>query len=54
METGDTPSHGPSCCFVRLILSFPLRLAYLYEVPALPKCEQGYGKGLQTLFVFLH
>ena len=43
---------GPSRCFARLILSFALRLANLYEVP-LPKCE-GDGKGLQALFVFLH
>ena len=52
METGETPSLGPSCCFARLILSFPLHLANLYEVP-LPKCE-GDDKGLQALFVFLH
>ena len=36
METGETPSLGPSCCFARLILSFALHLANLYEVP-LPK-----------------
>ena len=24
METGETPSLGPSCCFARLILSFAL------------------------------
>ena len=52
METGETPSLGPSCCFVHLILSLVLRLANLYEVPS-PKCE-GDGKGLQALFVFLH
>ena len=53
METGETPpSLGPSCCFARLILSFALHLANLYEVP-LPKCE-GDDKGLQGLFVFLH
>ena len=50
METGETPSLGHSRCFARLILSFALRLANLYEVP-LPKCE-GDGKGLQALFVF--
>ena len=38
METGETPSLGPSCCFARLILLFALHLANLYEVP-LPKCE---------------
>ena len=52
METAETPSFGPSCCFAYLILSFTLRLANLHEVP-LPKCE-GDGKGLQALFVFLH
>ena len=52
METGETPSPGPSCCFTRLILSFALDLANLYDVP-LPKCE-GDDKGLQVLFVFLH
>ena len=52
METGEAPSLGPSHCFARLILSFTLRLANLYEVP-LPKCE-GDGKGLQALFVFLY
>ena len=52
METGKTPSLGPSRCFASLILSFTFRLANLYEVP-LPKCE-GDGKGLQALFVFLH
>ena len=52
METGETPSLGPSRCFARPILSFALCLANLYEVP-LPKCE-GDGKGLQALFVFLH
>ena len=52
METGETPSLGPSCCFARLILSFALCLANLYEVP-LPKCE-GDDKGLQALFVFVH
>ena len=53
METEETPSLGPSsCCFARLILSFALRPANLYEVPLL-KCE-GDGKGLHTLFVFLH
>ena len=30
METGETPSLGPSCCFARLILSFALHLANLY------------------------
>ena len=52
METGETPSLGPSRCFASLILSFALRLANLYEVPLL-KCE-GDGKGLQALFAFLH
>ena len=52
METGETPSLAPSCCFARLILSFALHLANLYEVP-LPKCE-GDDKGLQALLVFLH
>ena len=52
METGETPSLGPSCCFARLILSFALHLANLYEVP-LPKCE-GDDKSLQALFVFPH
>ena len=52
METGGTPSLGPSRCFAHLILSFALRLANLYEVP-LPKSE-GDGKGLQALFVFLY
>ena len=52
MESGKTFSLGPSRCFARLILSFALRLANLYEVP-LPKCE-GDSKGLQALFVFLH
>ena len=52
METGETPSLGPSRCFARLILSFTFCLANLYEVP-LSKCE-GEGKGLQALFVFLH
>ena len=52
METGKTPSLGPSRCFAHLILPFTLHLAILYEVP-LPKCE-GEGKGLQALFVFLH
>ena len=46
METGETPSFGPSRCFAHLILSFALRLANLYEVP-LAKCE-GDGKGLQA------
>ena len=52
METGETPSLGPSRCFACLILSLVLHLANLYEVPLL-KCE-GDGKGLQTLFVFLY
>ena len=52
METGETPSLGPSHCFARLILPFALHLANLYEVP-LPKCEDD-GKGLQALFVILH
>ena len=52
METGETPSLDPSCCFAHLILSFALHLANLYEVP-LPKYE-GNDKGLQALFVFLH
>ena len=52
METGETLSLDPSCCFAHLILSHALRLVNLYEVP-LPKCE-GDGKGLQALFVFLH
>ena len=52
METRETPSLGPSCCFACLILSFALCLANLYEVP-LPKCE-GDNKGLQALFVFVH
>ena len=47
METGETPSLGPSRCFARLILSFALCVA---KVP-LPKCE-GDDKGLQALFVF--
>ena len=51
METGETPSLGPSHCFVCVILSFALCLANLYEVPV-PKCD-GDGKGLQALFVFL-
>ena len=54
METGKTPSLGPSRCFARLILPFALHLANLYEVP-LPKCEgDNKAKGLQALFVFLH
>ena len=52
MEAGETPSLGPSRCLARLILSFALCLANLYEVP-LPKRE-GDGKGLQALFVILH
>ena len=52
MEAGETPSLGPSCCFARLILSFALHLANLYEVP-LPKRE-GDDKDVQALFVFLH
>ena len=45
METGETPSLGPSYCFAGLILSLALHLANrLYEVP-LPKCE-GDDKGL--------
>ena len=44
METEETPSLGPSCCFALLILSFALHLANLYEV-LLPKCE-GDRKGL--------
>ena len=50
MEIGETPYLAPSHClgFARLILSFALCLANLYEVP-LPKCE-GNGKDLQTLF----
>ena len=44
METGETPSLGPSRCFALLILSFALCLANLYEVPLL-KCESD-GKGL--------
>ena len=47
METGETPSLGPSRCFARLILSFALCVA---KVPLL-KCE-GDDKGLQALFVF--
>ena len=43
METGETPSLGPSCCFTRLILSFAPRLANLYEVP-LPKCKKVTAK----------
>ena len=31
MDTGETPSFGPSRCFARLILSFALCLANLYE-----------------------
>ena len=52
MATGETLSLGPSRCFARLILSFALHLANLYEVSLL-KCE-GDGKGLQALFIFLH
>ena len=52
VEIGEAPSIGPSRCFARLILSFALRLANLYEVPLL-KCEDD-GKGLQALFVSLH
>ena len=51
METGETPSLGPSRYFAHLILSFAPRLANLYEVP-LPKCE-GDRKGLQALSVCL-
>ena len=32
METGETPSLGPSRCSAHLILSFALHLANLYEV----------------------
>ena len=52
LDTGETPSLGPSRCFALLILSFALHLANLYEVPLL-KCE-GDDKGLQALFVFLY
>ena len=52
METGETPSLGPSRCFARLILSFALHLANLYEGPLL-KCE-GDSKDLLALFVCLH
>ena len=38
IQTGETPSLGPSYCFTCLILSFALHLANLYEVPT-PKCE---------------
>ena len=51
METGETPSLGPSRCFAHLFLLFTLHLAYLYEVP-IPKCE-GDGKGLKALLSFL-
>ena len=47
------PSLGPFYCFARLILSFTLHLANLYEVAIILKCE-GDDKGLQALFVFLH
>ena len=54
METGKTPSLGPSRCFAHLIPPFALHLANLYEVP-LSKCEgDDKAKGLQALFVFLH
>ena len=49
METGETPSLGPSRYFACLILSFALCLANL----PLPKHE-GDDKGLQSLFVFLY
>ena len=52
METGEIPSFGPSCCFVRLILLFALCLANLYEVPLLK--SEGDDKGLQALFVFVY
>ena len=51
MATGETPSLGPSHCFAHLILSFPHRLANLYEVPLMK--SEGDGKGLQALFVFI-
>ena len=50
METGETPSLGSSRCFARLILSFTLCLADLYEVP-LPKCK-GDGKGYKPYLSF--
>ena len=52
MEIEETLSLDPSCCFARLILSFALFLANLYEVP-LPKCE-GDDKGYKpclSLFI---
>ena len=42
METGETPSLGPSRCFACLILSFALRLANLYE-------GKGYTEALFVL-----
>ena len=39
METGETPSLGPSHCFAHLFLSFALCLANLYEVPLAKYCK---------------
>ena len=49
METGETPSLGPSHCFAHLILSFPLRLANLYEVRNLKVTAKVYKPCLSSL-----
>ena len=40
METGETPSLGPSRCSARLFLSFALRLANLYESAITKMCRR--------------
>ena len=52
METGETPSLDPSCCYGRIILSFTLHLANLYEVP-LPKCDHSVVL-FEGALLFLH